>query len=138
MKKLFNKIFISLITVSIVLSNTVLAETNMIAKFKDYLLNNFSINIDSKQYILDKDKTFEDEINILISESMNNIEEYSEEKSQEAEENLIAYGNTVKEDIYRQIEEIKNNILNSYEESSSNTIIENNYDHTIETEYINE
>lgn len=131
-RKLFNKIFIILITVSIFFSNTVLAGTDTVQGFKEYLLNNFSINIEYEQYILEQDKIFEDEVNLLIEQSITNVTEYSEVKSQELEETLIIYGNSVKETVIKELDEIKNNIYtNSVNESNDITI--NNDEDNIET-----
>lgn len=131
-RKLFNKIFIILITVSIFFSNTVLAGTDTVQGFKEYLLNNFSINIEYEQYILEQDKIFEDEVNLLIEQSITNVTEYSEVKSQEFEETLIIYGNSVKETVIKELDEIKNNIYtNSVNESNDITI--NNDEDNIET-----
>lgn len=131
-RKLFNKIFIILITVSIFFSNTVLAGTDTVQGFKEYLLNNFSINIEYEQYILEQDKIFEDEVNLLIEQSITNVTEYSEVKSQELEETLIIYGNSVMETVIKELDEIKNNIYtNSVNESNDITI--NNDEDNIET-----
>lgn len=137
-RKLFNKIFIILITVSIFFSNTVLAGTDTVQVFKEYLLNNFSINIEYEQYILEQDKIFEDQVNLLIEQSITNVTEYSEAKSQELEETLIIYGNSVKETVIKELDEIENNIYTNQVNESNDITINNDEDNieTTETEII--
>lgn len=121
--KLFDKIFIGLICLSILHTNTVLAESIDAISFRDYLLNNFKIDIsyeEYEEYSLEKSNELEEASNSLIQEHISNVIEYSEIKSQEVENNLIVYGESVKEKIINEFSEIKNNI-----DSNKNDIIEN-------------
>lgn len=121
--KLFNKIFISLICLTIVFTDTVLAESLDIINFKEYLLNNFKINIgydEYEKYSLQRVNELEEAMNLLLDEHISNVMEYSEIKSQEIENSLIAYGDCVKENIINEFSEIRSNI-NSNIDTDSNT-----------------
>lgn len=127
--KLFNKIFISLICLTIVFTDTVLAESLDIINFKEYLLNNFKINIsydEYEKYSLQRANELEEAMNLLLDEHISNVMEYSEIKSQEIENSLIAYGDCVKEKIINEFSEIRSNINNNIDTNSDNNTDSNN------------
>ena len=127
--KLFNKIFISLICLTIVFTDTVLAESLDIINFKEYLLNNFKINIsydEYEKYSLQRVNELEEAMNLLLDEHISNVMEYSEIKSQEIENSLIAYGDCVKEKIINEFSEIRSNINNNIDTNSDNNTDSNN------------
>lgn len=143
-KKLFNKVLIIILVISVLSTDTVLANIDNIGMFKEYLLNNFIINIDSEKYILDKSIDLENDINILIQESISNVLEYSEIKSEEVEKSLIEYGDSIKEKLIYQLDEMRSsfssNIANevNVDEEVSNDEEVNSYDKSevIENEQI--
>lgn len=100
--KLFNKIFIIIISLVILCTDNILAQTKKV-DIEEYLLNNFTINFDYNQYSLDKSKELEDKVDSLIGETVSNIMNYSEIKSVEVETNLVEYGNFIQETIVNEI-----------------------------------
>lgn len=124
-RKLFNKIFISLICLTILFTDTVLAESVNIINFKEYLLNSFEINNgyeEYEEYSTERAINLEESVNSLLEEHISNVIEYSEIKSNEVEMSLIAYGNSVKENVLNELNEIKNNIGSNIDSYSNSTI----------------
>lgn len=124
-RKLFNKIFISLICLTIFFTDTVLAESVNIINFKEYLLNSFEINNgceEYEEYSTERAINLEESVNSLLEEHISNVIEYSEIKSNEVEMSLIAYGNSVKENVLNELNEIKNNIGSNIDSYSNSTI----------------
>lgn len=124
-RKLFNKIFISLICLTIFFTDTVLAESVNIINFKEYLLNSFEINNgyeEYEEYSSERAINLEESVNLLLEEHISNVIEYSEIKSNEVEMSLIAYGNSVKEEVLNELNEIKNNIGSNIDIDSNSTI----------------
>lgn len=124
-RKLFNKIFISLICLTILFTDTVLAESVNIINFKEYLLNSFEINNgyeEYEEYSTERAINLEESVNSLLEEHISNLIEYSEIKSNEVEMSLIAYGNSVKENVLNELNEIKNNIGSNIDSDSNSTI----------------
>ena len=124
-RKLFNKIFISLICLTILFTDTVLAESVNIINFKEYLLNSFEINNgyeEYEEYSTERAINLEESVNSLLEEHISNVIEYSEIKSNEVEMSLIAYGNSVKENVLNELNEIKNNIGSNIDSDSNSTI----------------
>lgn len=124
-RKLFNKIFISFICLTILFTDTVLAESVNIINFKEYLLNSFEINNgyeEYEEYSTERAINLEESVNSLLEEHISNVIEYSEIKSNEVEMSLIAYGNSVKENVLNELNEIKNNIGSNIDSDSNSTI----------------
>lgn len=124
-RKLFNKIFISFICLTILFTDTVLAESVNIINFKEYLLNSFEINNgyeEYEEYSTERAINLEESVNSLLEEHISNVIEYSEIKSNEVEMSLIEYGNSVKENVLNELNEIKNNIGSNIDSDSNSTI----------------